>query len=219
MPVSLYGIFLGIHLGDGSIPKDKRRRYRWEVRQRFLENAEKIKIIVEEVFKNLNLKVRIRRWKNQFAVEVYSKQFWFILTQEIGFPEGSKQDFHFDWLKYLPKDVKAGILNGIIGTDGCIFSDSNNMPRIRIRLRNKHLIKTLSQILEEFEIHHTIGKSIEKSRVPNGRMYEREFWRIDIYGKNVLKLREIIGEIWNEMKEKKLREILSVRATGNRCPG
>jgi hypothetical protein len=217
MTVSLYGIFLGIHIGDGSIPKFKKPRYLWEVRQRTLTEAKKVQQIVYKLFR---IKPRIRKWRNLYSVEVLSKQFWWILTQEIGFPEG-KKTLKITIPTYLSPSIKLGILNGLIGTDGTIFRDSNGAPRIRIKLRSKNLIYEIHRLLEEMRIKHTLNESIEKTKVPfSTRTYMRRFWRIDIYGRNVIKLKEGLGKIWNPLKEERLKNIISEwsRATANRCP-
>ena len=214
----MYGIFIGIHLGDGSIPKFKRPRYIWEAREQHFEVAVKIKEIIKEVFK---IEPRIRKVGNVYVVEVQSKEFWWILTEEIGFPEGPKWE-KIKIPKYLSSETKIGVINGLIGADGVIFSDTKtNAPRIRIKMRSENIIKEMSKILRDNNIRHTLNFSIEKSKVPTSNTpYIRKFWRIDIFGRSVLKLREIMGEFWNPLQERKFRNILQkwARATENRCP-
>jgi DNA-binding transcriptional regulator WhiA len=212
----MYGLFIGIHCADGSIPKYRRQnKYLWEFRDEFEEAAE----FVAELIRNLfGVNPHKKKRGNAYVVYVTSKKFWLFLTQELKLPIGEKSET-IDMPETLSKEEWKDFVNGVIGADGTIFKDTNGAPRIRLNIRSKKLRDRISQILNSFGVHHTIGENIEKSRPPRSRkVYERKFYRLDIYGENVIKYFEIFG-IWHPVQKRKLESIINnfvqrVRETG-----
>jgi hypothetical protein len=141
-------------------------------------------------------------------VYIKSKEVWHLFTERIGFPIGKKSET-IDKPRTITKAHWKDFANGVIGSDGTIFKDWNGAPRIRLRIRSEKLRDSVSSILRYYEIPHTLGKSFEKSRAPNmERLYERHFYRLDIYGNNVRKYLDVIG-IWHPTQKKKLETIIS----------
>jgi hypothetical protein len=143
-----------------------------------------------------------------YVVYVTSKKFWFFLTQELKLPIGKKSET-IDMPETLSKEEWKDFVNGVIGADGTI----------RLNVRSEKLRDRISQILNFFGVHHTVGENIERSRPPRSRkVYERKFYRLDIYGKNVIKYFEIFG-MWHPVQKRKLESTINnfiqrVRETG-----
>ena len=211
----MYGLFIGIHCADGSIPKYKKQnQYLWEFRDEFEEAADFVAELIKNSFK---VKPYKKKRGNAYVIYVKSKKFWLFLTQKLKLPIGKKSET-IDMPETLAKEEWKDFANGVIGGDGTIFKDTNGAPRIRLNIRSKKLRDRISQILNYFGVHHTIGENIGRSRPPHSKkVYEREFYRLDIYGKNAIKYFEIFG-MWHPTQKRKLELIINalskVRETG-----
>ncbi|MBL7169469.1 MAG: LAGLIDADG family homing endonuclease [Candidatus Aenigmarchaeota archaeon] len=214
----MYGLFIGIHCADGTIPKYKSKNpYLWEFSDKHIEAA----IFVKKLFeKEFNRKPYIKKRKNHFVVYIKSKDIWLFFTDRLGFPIGKKSEI-IDKPHSIKKYDWKDFVNGVIGSDGTFFKDKNGAPRIRLRIRSKKLRNSVSSILEYYRIIHTIGKSFESSKPPNtDKIYERDYYRLDIYGKNVKRYLKIFG-VWHPIQRRKIENIIfefeRVRETGAPC--
>ncbi|MBI3588584.1 hypothetical protein HY095_05290 [Candidatus Micrarchaeota archaeon] len=196
----MYGLFLGIHCGDGSLPKYARKNvYWWEFCD---EDEEAAKFVAELVARIFGVTPHIKKRGNRYVVYVQSKKMWLQLTQEFGLPVGRKAEI-ISMPSCVAKSEWKDFVNGVIGCDGVVFFDSDGKPRIRLRVRSKKLRDDVSRVLTEFGIHHTVGEAIEKSRVPTSdKIYRCTMYRLDLYGTSAEKYFDQIG-CWHFQKVRK----------------
>ena len=213
----MYGLFLGIHCADGTLPKYKgANQYLWEFSDRDKEAADFVIKLLKKEFSEFNLNVHIKQRGNQYVVFVKNKKFWNFLTKELKLPIGRKAETIDVPMSVTQTELK-NFVNGVISSDGFVFQDWNGTPRIRIKIRSKLLRDSLSRILISLDIKNTIGQSEEKLVPPRSKkIYQITMYRLDVYGKNAIKYFNEIG-IWHPIKHKKFLiflDALESRETG-----
>ena len=199
----MYGLFLGIHCADGTLPKYKgKNQYHWEFADRERAAADFVVELMQNEFRNFALNIHIKQRGNQYVVFVRNKKFWKFLTEELNLPIGKKSET-IDVPSCVTKEELSEFVNGVIGSDGFVFQDWNGTPRIRLRIRSKPLRDSISKILSNFEIVHTIGDSEENLKPPGtNKIYRVKLYRLDIYGNNAIKYFNDVG-IWHPIQNRK----------------
>ncbi len=215
----MYGLFLGIHCADGTLPKYKgSNQYLWEFSDRDKEAADFVVELLRKEFEAFALNIHVRQRGNQYVVFVKNKKFWKFLTEELKLPVGKKAET-IDIPSCVSTEEFKDFVNGVIGSDGFVFQDWNGTPRVRLRIRGKQLRDRISEILYNLKITHTTGESIEDLKPPNAKkVYHVEIYRLDVYGKNAIKYFNEIG-IWHPIKKRKFLKFCdSVRSRETGTP-
>lgn len=205
----MYGLFLGIHCADGTIPKYRgKNQYLWEFSERDKEAADFVVDLVRKEFASFNLNVHMKQRGNQYVVFIKNKKFWTFLTDKLGLPIGKKSEI-IDMPKCVTKREYKDFINGVISSDGFVFADRYNIPRIRLNIHSKKLRNTISNLLKELKIKHTIGERVETSKPPNSeKVYTATRFRLDVYGKNAIDYFNKVG-IWHPIKRQRFLILLN----------
>ncbi len=162
------GLILGIHAGDGSIP---RNRHSWRVSDRDENSLRWLKNLVEKKFKiKADLK---QRSENKWELIIESKPFSRFLHQICGVPRGYKSKIITEpnIVERSPLNVRKMFVNGVIGSDGSVRIDKKNQKRITIEVRSSKLIYDISRILKKCKIRHSTGNRFMKSQWGEGILY------------------------------------------------
>lgn len=128
-------------LADGCLPKRK-WKYEIEIYQKNLKILRKISNMFE---KNFNLKPKISLHKNAYRLRICSKPLYLYLTELY---EEALKNFH-------KSKFRKYFISGFLDAEGSLIR-TKNRTRVAISQSDADVLKKISKVLDEFNIHSKI---------------------------------------------------------------
>jgi len=203
----LIAYLAGLVASDGHLPKEGKYCII------YTKNLEFVKFLAE-LFSQLTSEVAIKQKGKEYCVILHNSSIYHTLVDGFKIPIGKKADKLHVINVSSEEEVKA-FIRGFCDGDSTIHTRkmrNKRVPRIRIMSICKEFLTWLREQLISLGIR--CGKPfIDK---PHGKIaikYDcKPCWRIEIYGNNVEKFKQIIGYFHPE-KKKKIEEVCKLLHT------
>lgn len=202
--------FFGILAGDGYVGCSKKKNYEVGIAGHLKEDLEFLVYVKEIISKLFNLEPKINKREKINTAYLYLRSrgiFTYLISS--GF---KKENCLIDVPSWVWKKHTSYFVRGLFDTDGSVTLKSNHgikefYPVIKICLKDKKLIKKLSNWINSKEINHCVG---EDSRLDSrtNKVYTKYYLQISGY-KNVGKWVKIVGSSNPKHKNKMGRAGLS----------
>ena len=153
--------FIGVHVGDGTIPLYKKQPqhymgYTGHLIDEYAFHINTIKPFIKNLF-NKEVKIQKDLRKNRTSIRTYfrSKAIFYFLSEVIGLTVGSKSNSGIPTIiKNSNEIIKINFIKGLIDTDGSLtfkrkYRNLHYYPTISLASKSRQLIEDANIILKE----------------------------------------------------------------------
>ncbi len=197
---------IGIHLGDGSLYKDKKYGYKICYYGNLKKDSLYMNYISKLFFKLFNIKPKKGTYtkRNLIRLLVHSKKLFFFYKDCLKLPDGTKKNLRIPNYIKNNQNFLISFLRGLFDTDGCVTIQKfrkYKYPLIKISTKHKNFAREISSSLRSLDIPSFITIKKDKEN--------HEGFDVVVRNKNTKKFFEIIGSN-NPRNIKKFKKVCKI---------